>query len=712
MNRQRLFRQICAATTLALCSLLTVELLQAQSATVQGIVSDAISGDLLSGAHVILEPVGQDDFHGQVVDQNGFYQIAGLQPGAYTFRISFIGYIAHSDTLELVAGETQTHSIRLLPDDELLDELIISQEGGAARLQAGRQRITAAELRRVPTPAAGGDLATYLQAMPGVVSAGDRGGQLYIRGGTPTENLVLVDGTMIYQPFHIIGFFSVFPSELVSGADFYAGGFPTRYNSRLSSVLDVRMRDGDRNQNRFSGSASPYLTEFTSEGPLEQGRSSWIASVRHSLIEQTSPLFMTEQQPLRFDKQYLKMTHYGVKDSRCSAMAMRTYDRGQLDYEGGEVFQWKNVIVGGRCVILPVNSDFLFDINAGFSHISNGVGNSEDPERFAKASRANLDANITRYVQDIRLDYGLFVHIKSLRYDMSEQFTEPQSDKAHILVPGVHFRASIPITDRLQVIPGTVVNLRSNSGENSNTLQPRLQVTWQPFGRPEEELNAAIGLYRQSIAGISDTRDASTLFTAWVPQFDSETTLSSIHTILGWNQELRRGLHFSIEGYHKRLSGIPVAVWSTLAKFSSERATADGNVYGGDFRVELNRHPFYGFIGYGLTWTKYSSAQDHFGIWFGEPVQEYHPPHDRRHQLNTHASLQLGSYTIGLRWQLGSGLPFTQPIGFDELHRFRGQLPDVDRYFGERRVILDKPYQGRLTTYHRLDVSLEREVDT
>lgn len=712
MYRQRLFRQIGMVFFLALFSLLTAEILRAQSATVQGIVSDRVSGDLLTGAHIILEPIGGDDFHGQVVDQNGFYQIAGLQPGEYSFRVSFIGYVTHTDTLDLPAGETQTHSIRLLPDDTELEEVVISQEGGAARLQAGRQRITAADLRRVPTPASGGDLASYLQAMPGVVSAGDRGGQLYIRGGTPSENLVLVDGTMIYQPFHIVGFFSIFPSDLISDADIYTGGFTPRYSGRLSSVIDVRMRSGNRNQNRASGAVSPFMAEVTAEGPIEKGWASWVASSRYSLIEHTSPLFMAERQPLHFESQYLKLTHYGESDSRCSMMALRTYDRGQLDFDDGEVFRWNNMLIGGRCIILPVDSNFLFDINAGYSFVSNAVGNSLNPDRYSKANRMNLDANITRYIRDIRLDYGLFVHIKGLRYNMHEQFTEPRLDNEQIMIPGIYFRTSIPVTDRLMVMPGSVVNFKSTTGENTYSFEPRLLLTWQPFGRESEEFSAAVGLYRQSIAGISDTRDASSLFTAWVPQLEAGSTLKSLHAILGWRQELRRGLYFSVETYHKRLSNIPVSVWSTLAKFSTELVQADGRIFGGDIRIELNSPRFYGFIGYGYSWSEYRSKQDSFGLWFGEPVQRYHPPHDRRHQVNSHMSYTLGEYIIGARWQLGSGLPFTQPIGFDELHRFRGHLPEVDRNFGERRVILDKPYKGRLPVYHRLDVSLEREVDT
>src|SRR5690625_1779968 len=193
--------------------------------------------------------------------------------------------------------------------------------------------------------------------MPGVVSSGDRGGQLFIRGGTPAENMVLMDGVLIFQPFHILGYFSAFPESIVSGADVYAGGFGAKYNGRTSSVIDVNMRNGNRYETSGTASISPYLAEITAEGPIKTGRTSWIASVRRSLTEEFSPVFLGDTYPLRFESQYAKLTHFGRMDSRCSLMAMRTYDRGRLDLNTDDMVRWTNVVAGGRCVILPENAD-------------------------------------------------------------------------------------------------------------------------------------------------------------------------------------------------------------------------------------------------------------------------------------------------------------------------------------------------------------------
>lgn len=681
----------------------------AQTSTVQGIITDFSDSQPLEGANITLKNQSDEQVRGMAADDNGFYQITNLQPGSWFLQISFVGYLAHEDTLNVRAGEIHTVSVSLKPGEERLEELVVSPTGGAARLEAGRQRITPVEIRRIPTPAGTGDLASYLQTLPGVVALGDRGGQFYIRGGTPTQNMVLVDGTMIFKPFHMLGFFSVFPSDLVSEVDFYAGGFSPRYSGRLSSVLDVKMRDGNRRRAGGSVTVSPFVGEVFVEGPLKKDRASVIASYRQSLIETTSPWFLSENQPVRFESQYIKASHFGSRDTRCSSMLLRTYDRGQLDFEIGEVFKWTNFLFGGRCVILPPGSNLLFDMNAGLSHISNEVGSGNDTDRFSKITRFNLDVNLTRYIRQTRFNYGLFVLIKSLNYEIGDRFFIPQSDRDHLFSGGGYLEAIMPIWEQVRVYPGIVL---TQYREYNPSVEPRLRISWQtPMGdKGDSELNVAFGRYLQSLVGVSDTRDASSAFTAWMADPPGGgSRMEAWHALSGWRQALGNRVNLSVEGYQKWLRNIPVTVWSTLAEFTTDLALADGRVHGADVRLEYNQRPVYGFIGYGYSYTEYESAQDHFSIWFGEPVQRYNPPHDRRHQVNGLMSFHFGKFTTSLRWELGTGLPFTRPIGFDEIFFYNEGLPNLQREFGTARVLLEKPYRGRTPAYHRLDISLARE---
>ncbi|MDR8392317.1 TonB-dependent receptor [Aliifodinibius sp. S!AR15-10] len=687
-----------------------VEIGNAQSATIQGIIHDGSSGQPLEGANVILRELESENVRGVATDPNGFYHISNINPGKHYLRISFVGYIPYSDTLSLGEGERSTVSIELEPDEEMLDELVVAPTGGATRLDAGRQQISTTDLSRVPTPAGSGDLASYLLTLPGVVATGDRGGQLYIRGGTPSQNMVLIDGTLIYQPFHILGFFSAFPEDLVSSTDFYAGGFGPKYTGRISSVMDIKMRDGNSEETKGSMALSPFLGEIIVEGPLKKGRTSMIGSVRRSLIEDTSPTLLGEEQPLKFDSQYFKISFFGKSNSRCSIMGMRTYDQGRLDYEEGDTFSWKNVVGGAECVVLPEGSDLLFDINAGFSYLSNEVGNINEPERYSNASRFNLDLNLTRFLGNVRLNYGAFVHLNSLSYALNQLATGPQENSELRVELGGYLGSTIPIGDRFQLSPGASFYIDRETYVTS--FEPRIRGSWQPFGGEKEELSFAVGLYRQPIAGITDKRDAGSVFTAWMPVPVGEERMEAVHALLGWRQLFGEHVQFSVEGYHKRLQNLPVPVWSPEAQFTTDLAQADGWVYGSDLRLEINSgRGIYGFVGYGYSWTEYETRQDHFEQWFGESTQRYHPLHDRRHQVNAQLNIEIGEYTAGVRWQLGTGLPFTKPMGFDEQYSFEDGLPNVKDDFGNSRVIMGKPFQGRLPNYHRLDVSLKRSFE-
>jgi hypothetical protein len=679
--------------------------IMAQRASIQGLITDNSTGLPLYGANVVLESPDDDEVRlGAGADSRGFYSISSIEPGTWVIRISFIGYVAEEDTITLQRGENRSINAALEPDESMMDELVVEGATGAVMRDEGRQRITPIDLTRIPSPATG-DLVTYLQTLPGVVAMGDRGGQFFIRGGEPSQNLALVDGAVIYKPAHIVGFYSPFPANLVSGADFYAGGFGPRYTGRISSVLDIQMRHGDRYNYKGSGSVSPFAAEVMAEGPLIEGQSSFLLSVRNSLIEEISTWYPIENQPLKFQSQVLK-TSYITQNTRCSAMLLHTYDRGRMDFDKPESIKWRNIILGGKCVALPESSRALMDTNVSLTHFSNKVTELE-PFGFSSGIYGlNVDINLRQYARDVRFDYGIITRLNYLNYDLGEKFVGIQGDRYTELVLGAYIETAIPLGDRFTIQPGTAFSI--NPQGYGLSFEPRFRFSFLPFGSESQEISGSLGLYKQSIVGISDMRDLSSVFVAWAGSPLGAKQVKAVHGLLGWQQEIFRGFSWSVEGYYKTMTNIAVPVWSTIARFTTDLALADGEVYGADIRVEYNRGRFYSLAGYGISQTTYTSSQDHFNVWFGEPVQQYNPPHDRRHQVNLLFSVEIGGFTFGSRWQLGTGLPYTRPLGFDDLLDFRERLPDVKSDRGTRRVILDKPYQGRMPVVHRLDVSVER----
>ena len=677
--------------------------MQAQSASLQGIVSDRNTGEPLQGANIVLRSVVDKRTFGVAAGRNGFYRMGSVEPGTWTVRFSFIGYSAITDTIEVIAGETKTLNASIRADENMLDELVVSKVAGATRREEGAQRISAAEFRRVPGPSSG-DLATYIQTLPGVVSMGDSGGQLFIRGGAPSENMVLVDGAIMYQPSHIVGYYSPLTENIVSGADFYAGGFSPRYSGRISSVLDVQLRHGNLYNPAGSVTINPFAAELFAEGPFTKGKSSWIFSARKSYINRTSSWYPIEEQPLNFESQFLK-TSYITDVNRCSAMIMHTYDKGRLDVESDENIRWRNFIVGGRCVMLPEGLGTLVTTNVSLSTFSNSVGGSGVFGFSSNILRLNMEIDLRQYAESVRFDYGFYTRFKTLSFDLGEVFAGLNNGSSTQFIIGGHLETTLPAGERLNLQPGIAL---SYNGIFGMAAEPRFRFNWHPFGRESEEISGSAGIYLQPITGVSDIRDVGSVFIAWMSAPIDESQKEAFHTMLGWQQTLSDGLMWSLEGYFKRMRNMAIPVWNTIAEFTTDLALADGETWGGDFRVEYNKGRFYGLLGYGYSWTMYNSAQDHFNIWFGEPVQEFHPPHDRRHQINSLVSLEFGPYTAGLRWQMGSGMPFTQPLGFDDILDFRERLPNVNTDRGIRRIIIDKPFRGRMPTTHRLDASVER----
>jgi outer membrane cobalamin receptor len=187
---------------------------------------------------------------------NGFFNLNKINPGNYTLIVTCIGYDTLAQPVTLKPNDFNQQKTFLVESSVKLDDVTISAEKQELKksIQASVTKITPKQIEKLPTIGAQPDIAQYLQVLPGVVFTGDQGGQLYIRGGAPIQNKVLLDGMIIYNPFHSIGLFSVFDADIMSNTDVYTGGFNAQYGGRISSVMDITTRDG--NKKKLSGKLS------------------------------------------------------------------------------------------------------------------------------------------------------------------------------------------------------------------------------------------------------------------------------------------------------------------------------------------------------------------------------------------------------------------------------------------------------------------------
>jgi hypothetical protein len=684
---------------------------QAQTATLRGFVVDDDGGESLLGVNVILRsPDGS--VRGSATDSEGFYIVPRIPAGTYVFTASFIGFETERDTLALLDGETMTRNIRLRTGQAEMDEVVIEAERARqpASVTAGLQSVSPQDIELIPAPDVSADLVNYITTLPGVVSTGDRGGKLFIRGGEPTQNLVQLDGMLLYQPFHIIGFYSAFPADIVRNADIYAGGFGARFGGRLSSVVDISTRNGNKRRVNAAATVAPFVSSARIEGPIVRDRLSVILSARQSVIDQGAARLIDQNLPFRFGDQFGKLHATLSTTSQLSVTGIRTTDRGvvglqeefaDIDSDTTSQVNWENLAVGTRFIVLPSSMPVFAEIVLSISRLDQELGPRNDPIRTSSISMFNGSANVTYFTTRTDVHWGLFVQSSELDSDLGGQFQNIKTEQEFVTEAGLYLEPEIRVTENLVVQPG--LRLHAFPSKSRTFLEPRFRIVWKSGSH---QVSGAFGQYHQQIVGLNDRRDAGDVFTAWSGA-PLRLVPSATHAIVGYKLSPSFGLDLSIEGYWKNLTDLSVPEWTAFPRFTTNLQPADGTVYGSDIRLGIDRDWFFGFLSYGYSRVTYEATGDAIPLWFGDTTQEYSPPHDREHQISALASIEFKGFDLSIRWQYGSGLPFSQSIGFDKFVLINGET-DVRQEPGDTRVLYGQPYAGRLPSYHRLDVSVDR----
>lgn len=678
---------------------------QNETAAVRGFITDQSDGQALQGVNVALDD-GSGDLLGAISNDDGFFIITRVPPGIYELRASFIGYETVRQTLDLTDGGIFSRNFAMSPGSAELDEVVVESErdGGAARVNAGVQTVRPEDIELVPTPDVTGDLVSYLTTMPGVVSIGDRGGQLFIRGGEPSHNLSLLDGMYVYQPFHVLGFYSSFSSEILSSADVYAGGFGSKFSGRISSVIDVHTRNANKKSYRKMISMAPFMVTGLLEGPLKKDRISFLLSARASAVKQIASQYVNAPLPYDFGDIYGKVHAIITDNHQASFSVLRTYDRGLVEEDSPErpadEIRWQNAGWGLRYLILPKTLPVLAEILVSHSTLNTELGSRDEPRRTSYIGGLNAAVNITNYGRRSQFNWGFFIRSPEVRSELDGLYQNLEQTSARSTNVGGYLEPDVYVGRGLRIRFGGLAQLLGTSGF---FIEPRLRLLWE-WGI--HQVSAAGGIYHQEIAGLNDRRDATNVFTTWT-ESPTGTVPQAAHALLGYRVTPSASLELSIEGYHKWLKNLSISEWTAFPRFTTNLQEASGRAMGLDLRMEIRRPNFYGFLNYGLNWVRYKAMQENLPIWFGTNEVEFRPPHDRRHQINLLARTSFRKIDFSLRWNFGSGLPYSQVRAFDGFILMDGVV-DVEEEKGESRVIYDAPFGGELPPYHRLDISVER----
>ena len=679
----------------------------AQSASVRGFITADPGGESLQGVNVSVDNM-TGGLKGAVSNGDGFFLIGRISPGQYILPASFIGFVTYVDTLDIEADDRLLVNIVLREDALEMEGISVEAErdDGAARVTAGQQTIRPEDIDLIPSPDISGDLVSYLSTIPSVVLMGDRGGQVFIRGGEPTQNLTLLDGIEIYQPFHVLGFYSAFSSEIVSRADVYAGGFGSEFSGRISSVIDVHSRNGNKRGFHASGALSPFTSAGHLEGPILPGRISFLGAARYSMLDQLASRYMSAPLPYVFNDVFGKI-HVRIGPNRqLSVTGLKTFDRGTLTptddvFRRDDEVSWRNTALGVRYLVAPRILPILSEVLVSVSRLESSFGPRGEPTRISDLELFNLALNMTNFGQRSEIKWGFFLRTPLTETVLGGLFQNLTVGRGAPTNVGAYIEPEIYVGGGMYVRPGLTVQTMGSTGDY---FEPRLRLRLQ---RGIQQWSAAAGIYRQVTVGLSDRRDATNIFTAWV-QTPSSEAMRSMHALLGYWVEPTPWLECSIEGFYKNMDNIFIGEWTAFPGFTTRLQEAHGDAYGFDLRMEVRRPRFYGFVNYGLSSTRYEIDPESPAV---TNPGRFRPPHDRRHQINVLGKTAVYGFDISARWQFGSGLPYTPVEGFDGFVLMDGPVA-VRNVRGFPRVIYESiPYRGVLPTYHRLDITVERAFD-
>lgn len=691
-----------------------------QHAILKGFTYDESTGESLPYCTVQL--MGTN--YGALSDVTGAFLINKIPAGTYTIKVSRLGYVDLFDTVAVGSSGTITKRYSVLPNSQTLDAVQIVGENTRKEQETRTSVISVTPKDMSKMPAIGGqpDFAQYLQVLPGIISTGDQGGQLYVRGGTPVQNMLLLDGTILYNPFHSIGIFSVFDMDIMSSADVYTGGFGAEFGGRLSSVMDIKTRDG--NKKRLAGKVdlSNIGAQLLLEGPLLKLKDdrktsiSFILSGKGSFLEQSSKVFYpyvqnSEGLPYTFLDLYGKLTLATRNGSRWNIFGFNYDDR--VNYSSIAKYGWNNWGVGTNFLIVPGDAPTTIEGSLSYSKYESELEDAGFDPRKSSMDGFTFDFGFNYYLGKSFLKVGIDVVGYNTNYEYYTIYHSQRNIVDHTTDMSIFIKYKYNFRNKLLIEPGFRLQYYYSLGEVSP--EPRLAIKYNILNNLR--LKLAAGMYSQNLVSVTSDQDVVSLFNGFLSSpLESallpETLIGSDvefkgrlqksqHVILGLEYDPISSLSINLEGYYKNFSQLISVNRYKMSDEDSEFIWEKGNAYGGDISVKYEQKGVYLWFVYSLGWVNRNDGKI-----------EYNPHFDRRHNINLVASYSFGkrrSWEVNCRWNFGSGFPFTQTQAYYP-HYYPSHINDdyvsnnEDVYF-----LLAEFNKSRLPSYHRLDLGAKKK---
>jgi hypothetical protein len=712
-----------------------------QGKLIRGFVYDKSNAEALPFKKVkLLSASDSSIVAGSQTDVNGFFSIPKIGIGNYIIKVEDPVFVTYFQNIEVTEAKgIQDYQI-YLEKRNITEMQEVKVSGEAARnkkeVNISTLKFAKADLERVPGQGGENDIVGAISVTPGVITTGDQGGQLYVRGGTPIQNKILLDGMTIYSPFHTIGFFSTFETELIRNIDIYTGGFDAQYGGRISSVMDITYKDGNRQEIGGKVSSSPFLAKAVLEGPIGKSTpetpavGSYILSAKHSLLDYTSKTLYPAINdgnglPFNFTDLYGKVTFNSKGGSKFSAFGF--HNRDSVNYSVADL-DWKASGGGMNFLLVPSSSPMLIKGHVNGSSYETTFSETAAEPRFSKIGGFDLGFDFTYFLKnESEMNYGLNFNgfnTSFVTYNTAKRKIESTNFTTEL---GAYYNIRM-ILRRWVVQPSVRAQVYASLGTIS--LEPRIGAKYNATEKLRFKFSG--GRFSQNFTSASSDKDIVNLFNGllsapsnvqseFTNQFGGVKPIKNgiqyaWHAIAGFEYDLGKNLMLNVEGYYKyfeRLSNINQnKLYDDVSQFAliddvykKDFIIEDGVSYGVDFLLKYSKDRLFlwGVYSYG-----YSTRWDGFA--------EYFPVFDRRHNINL-----VGAYTFGknkdielnIRWNLGSGLPFTPNAGFYQGEDFSGGITTDVSTSNPSSVttILGEFNSKRLPYYHRLDITVKKQFN-
>ena len=718
--------------------LFTTQIL-AQNKIIRGFIYDQSNGEPLAYEKVKLLRTDSSTVAGAITDLNGFFQIPKLDDNNYIIKVDNFKYEEEIINIDLTTKRSiydVKFELKILESVQEFNEVKVSAESKTKRtkIEISKLKISKEGLERIPSYGAENDIVGAFSVTPGVITTGDQGGQLYVRGGTPIQNKILLDGMTIYNPFHSIGFFSIFETELIKNVDIYTGGFESKYGGRISSIMDITYRDGNRKKFSGKASASPFLGKLVLEGPLGKKRGdspragSYIFSAKKSLLDITSQsLYPNINEgnglPFNFTDLYGKVTFSGDGGSKFSAFGFS--NRDSVNYSVADL-NWNAGGGGINFLLVPSGSPIFIRGHVNGSNFTTTFTESEVEPRTSSIGGFDLGFDFSYFLKNEgEINYGFNLNGFNTKYTTFNEVGRKIEDENFTTEIGSYFNYR-GVFNRWVIQTG--IRAQVYASLNTVSLEPRLAAKYNATESIRFKFSG--GRFSQNFTSASSDKDIVNLFNGllsaptnvqdqFVNEFGNTRQVNNglqyaWHAIAGVEVDLGENITVNLEGYYKyfsQLSNInPNKLYEDIATFEmiddvfkKDFIIESGQSLGADLLIKYTKNRLFLWgvysYGYNLRWDGFN---------------EYFPVFDRRHNINL-----VGSYIFGkkkdldfnVRWNLGSGLPFTPTAGFYQSENFSGGVTSdpITNNSNAVSTLLGTFNSQRLPYYHRLDVTLKKK---